>query len=275
MRIDAHQHFWKFDPVRDNWIDDNMSTIQQDFLPDDLRPLLDKYQFDGCIAVQANQSEQENDFLLRNAKQSPYIKGIVGWVDLQSPQVDNRLEYYSSLNEIKGFRHVLQGENNRALMLTSVFMNGISKLKRYNFTYDLLIYTDQLIYMPDFISAFPEQKFVIDHLAKPSIKTKEIDDWAKHIKAVAHFDNVWCKVSGMITEADWKNWQTDDFKPYLDIVYEAFGDQRLMFGSDWPVCNVAGGYSKMFDMVSSYITTLSQQEQSNFWGNNAASFYNL
>jgi len=274
-RIDSHQHFWKFDPIRDSWIDETMAVIQQDFLPGDLRPLLHKHGMDGCVVVQTDQSETENGFLLGIANDYDFIKGVVGWVDLQSPQVDKRLEYYSQFKKLKGFRHVLQGEADRALMLKPAFMNGIAALSKYGFTYDILIYPDQLPYIYKFVKAFPNQKFVIDHIAKPYIKDKKIDDWAKDMKALAGFDNLYCKISGMVTEASWKTWKPDDFTPYLDVVFQTFGTKRLMYGSDWPVCNVAGGYDKVMGLVKNYTAKLSATEQAGFWGDNAIRFYNL
>lgn len=275
MRIDAHQHFWLFDPIRDSWITDDMAVIQRDFLPGDLKPILHQNNIDGCIAVQADQSEMQNSFLLELASENDFIKGVVGWVDLRAKNIEDRLDYYSRFENMKGFRHVLQGEPDRALMLTPGFMNGISKLKKHNFTYDILIFTDQLQYVPQFVNAFPDQKFVIDHIAKPDIKNHKVAGWAKEMRAIAELDNVWCKVSGMVTEADWKNWKYDDFEPYLDVVFEAFGVEKVMFGSDWPVCQVAASYKAMADIVSQYTSTLSLSEQSVFWGENAVNFYNV
>jgi len=275
MKIDAHQHFWKFDPIRDAWIDETMQAIQRDFAPDDLKPLLNPNGIDGCVAVQADQSEAETDFLLDHANAHDFIKVIVGWVDLRSPNITERLDYYSQFPKLKGFRHVLQGDPDRALMLKPEFMNGIKVLKQYDFTYDILIYPDQLKYVPEFVKAFPDQKFVIDHIAKPNIKTGEINEWAKDIKALSGFENLYCKVSGMVTEADWNNWKQNEFTPYLDVVFETFGTKRLMFGSDWPVCNVAGGYDKVVEIVKSYTAKLSADEQADIWGNNAISFYKL
>lgn len=274
-RIDAHQHFWKFDPVRDSWINDDMRLIQRDFLPDDLQPILNENDFNGCIAVQSDQSEGENHFHFQNAEKFDFIKGIVGWVDLQSPTIDERLQYYSQFKKIKGFRHVLQGEPQRDLMLQPGFMKGISLLKKYNFTYDILIFKDQMQYIPKFASSFPDQLFVIDHIAKPDIKNGEIDKWGKDIKEMAQFENVYCKISGMVTEADWKQWRNEDFKPYLDIVVEAFGTNRIMFGSDWPVCLVAASYKEMLGIVEDYFSLFSKSEQEKFFGSNAIHFYNL
>jgi L-fuconolactonase len=274
-KIDAHQHFWIFDPVRDSWINDDMSVIQRDFLPGDLEPVLQANGIDGCVAVQADQSEMQNDFLLDLADYNPFIKGIVGWVDLRAENVEERLEYYSTFGAMKGFRHVLQGEEDRALMLKPAFKNGISKLSKYGFTYDILIFPDQLQYVSEFVSAFPDTRFVIDHIAKPYIKDKKIDDWAEDIRKVAQHENLYCKVSGMITEADWKNHKPADFIPYMDVVFEAFGADRLMFGSDWPVCQVAANYTEMKSIVEQYTIALSATEQANFWGDNAIKFYNL
>lgn len=275
MRIDAHQHFWIFDPVRDSWITDDMAVIQRDFLPVHLKPILQENNIDGCIAVQADQSEIQNSFLLELASENDFIKGVVGWVDLRAQNIEERLDYYSQFENMKGFRHVLQGEEDRALMLKPGFMNGIGKLKKHGFTYDILIFPDQLQYVPEFVNAFPDQKFVIDHIAKPDIKNRKVADWAKEMRAIAELDNVWCKVSGMVTEADWKNWKFDDFEPYLDVVFEAFGVEKVMFGSDWPVCQVAAPYKAMADIVTQYTSTLSLSEQSVFWGENAVNFYNI
>lgn len=274
-RIDAHQHFWKFDPVRDSWITDEMAVIQKDFLPLDLQAVLTETNFDGSVVVQSDQSDNENEFQLKNAEENDFIKGVVGWVDLQASDIEERLVYYSSFRKMKGFRHVLQGETDRSFMLKSEFMKGISNLEKFGFTYDILIYADQLKYLPEFVGAFMNQKFVIDHLAKPRIKDQEIGDWKKEIQNVARFENVYCKISGMVTEADWKNWKQDDFIPYIDAVIEAFGPHRIMYGSDWPVCLVAASYGQMLGIVQEYFSSFSETEQELFFGKNAIKFYSL
>lgn len=274
-KIDSHQHFWKFDAVRDSWINDEMKVIQKDFLPADLEPILKQNNFSGCVVVQSDQSENENAFHLQNAENYDFIKGIVGWVDLQAENIDERLEYYSRFKKMKGFRHVLQGEVERNLMLKPSFMNGIGCLKKYNFTYDILIFEDQLQYLPSFVSAFPEQPFVIDHIAKPVIKDGRIDDWKSGIAAMSQFKNVYCKISGMVTEANWNSWKKEDFSNYLDVVVEAFGTKRIMFGSDWPVCLVAATYEEVVGIVINYFSTFSSDEQDNFFVLNATRFYNL
>jgi L-fuconolactonase len=275
IKIDSHQHFWKFDPVRDSWIGETMSVIQRDFMPGDLKPVLDKFVIEGCVAVQADQSEAETAFLLKLADSHDFIKGVVGWVDLMAANAGKRLEYFSGFKKLKGVRHVLQGEPDRALMLNPNFMDGVRALKRHDLTYDILIFPDQLGYTHQFVKAFPGHRFVVDHIAKPDIKNKSIEKWANGLKALAKHENVCCKLSGMITEADWHDWVLTDFKPYLDVVFEAFGPKRVMFGSDWPVCNVAGGYQQMLSVVKNYTAKLSEDEQARFWGLNAIEFYKL
>ncbi|MDA9554608.1 amidohydrolase family protein [Pelobium sp.] len=275
MKIDAHHHLWVFDTVRDAWIDDSMAVIQKDFLAPDFKEVLHHHQFDGCISVQAEQSEKENDFLLEQALGNDFIKGIVGWVDLRANNIEDRLAHYYQEPLIKGFRHILQGEKQRDLMLQPDFKNGISLLAKYNFTYDILIFPDQLQFAEQLVKAFPNQKFIIDHIAKPDIKNQHIKDWEKDIRAIANHDNVYCKVSGMVTEAHWQLWKEEDFKPYLDIVFEAFGIKRLLYGSDWPVCNVAGGYTKALNILKNYTDKLSTNEQALFFGENAVDFYNI
>lgn len=275
LKIDAHNHFWKFDQVRDSWITEEMAVIRKDFLPEDFLPVLQQHGFDGCIAVQSDQSEKENEFHLQHAMQHDFIKGVVGSVDLQHARVEERLTYYRSFPVMKGFRHILQGEADRALMLRPAFKNGIAKLEQFGFTYDILIFPDQLKYAAEFVDAFPGQKFVIDHIAKPAIKTGNSPDWQKDIKAIAEYENVYCKISGMVTEADWKHWKKEDFTPYIDTVVNAFGTKRIMYGSDWPVCQVAASYGDMLGIVQQYFSRFSAAEQADFFGGNACSFYNI
>jgi L-fuconolactonase len=252
-----------------------MSVIQRDFLPEHLQPLLTENKFEGCVAVQSDQSEEHNLFLLQLAEDNRFIKGIVGWVDLRADNIEDRLAHYHALEKIKGFRHVLQGEEDRSLMLRPAFLNGISKLQQYNFTYDILIFHDQLQYIPEFVASFPNQKFVIDHIAKPAIKEKELVAWKKGMQTIAAYENVYCKISGLVTEADWKNWKPADFTPYLDVVTESFGTGRIMYGSDWPVCLVAASYNNMLSVVKDYFSRFSSDEQNAFFGGNASGFYNL
>lgn len=275
QRIDAHQHFWNFDPVRDSWITEEMAVIQRDFLPQDLEPLLKQNSFDGCVVVQSDQSEEHNGFLLDLAERNEFIKGVVGWVDLRSDDINDRLSHYQSFTKMKGFRHVLQGEQDRAFMLQPSFKRGIAALQEFDFTYDILIFADQLHFVPEFVNAFPDQRFIIDHIAKPDIKNQNVKDWQKDMEAAAQFSNVYCKVSGMVTEADWKHWRQQDFIPYLDAVVEAFGAERLCYGSDWPVCLVAGAYQEQLGILENYFTSFTQSERAAIFGGNAIEFYKL
>ena len=274
-RIDAHQHFWKFDPVRDAWIDESMKRIQRDFYPQDLKPLLDTHGFDGCVLVQSDQSDAETEFLLSLAWQYPFIKGIVGWIDLQADDISERLAQSAHNKMLKGFRHVLQGEKQRDFMLRPAFMRGIAELQRYGYTYDILVYPDQLPFVKKFVATFPNQPFVIDHLAKPYIKNREIDAWRNDMRDIAAFQNVYCKVSGMVTEADLEMWKAPELTPYIDVVVEAFGVQRLMFGSDWPVCLLAAEYGEVVNIVKDYFASYSKSEQELIFGTAASRFYKL
>lgn len=275
MRIDSHQHFWKYNEVRDSWINDDMATIRQNFLPEDLKPVLQSNNIEGSVIVQSDQSKEENIFQLANALQHDFIKGVVGWIDLQADDVADHLSYYQQFNKMKGFRHILQGEQQRDFMLRPNFKRGVGLLKRFGFTYDILIFPDQLKYTVEFVQAFPDQPFVLDHLAKPYIKDQKIDDWKKDIKKLAAFENVCCKISGMVTESNWSQWTKNDFSPYLDVVVDSFGTKRLMYGSDWPVCLVAASYEEVIGIVKDFFSAFSQDEQDCIFGKNATGFYKL
>ena len=275
LRIDSHQHFWNYDSEKFDWVTEEMSLIKKDFLPTDLAPVLQQNNFNGCVTIQVQQTEEENDFLLNTAEGHDFIKGVVGWTDLQSKNVEERLNRLKSFNKLKGFRHILQGEKKRDLMLSPEFKNGISFLPKYGFTYDILIFPDQLAFARKLVKEFPEQKFVIDHLAKPYIKDGKIEEWEKDMNAIGSFKNVYCKISGMVTEADRKKWKPEDFFPYLDVVVKSFGTNRIMYGSDWPVCLVAASYQQSLSIVSEYFSPFSKDEQDAFFGGNAIKFYNL
>jgi L-fuconolactonase len=275
MKIDSHQHFWQYHPVKDAWISEEMKVIQRDFLPADLEPILRANEVEGCVAVQADQSEEETRFLLGLAQDNTFVKGVVGWVDLCAPNIEERLAFYSQYDKLKGFRHIVQGEADLDFLLRESFQNGISKLAKYNFTYDILIFPKHLENAAKLVAKFPKQKFVIDHLAKPDFKTMEFGQWEKGIRAIAKFPNVCCKVSGLVTEADWNNWKTSDFTYCLDVVTEVFGMDRLLFGSDWPVSLLAASYGESCELVETYFSKFSEAEQDQFWGSNAVNFYRL
>jgi len=275
MRIDAHQHFWKFDRARDTWITDEMSALRREFLPQDLRPELAANDFAGSIAVQASQSESETHFLLDLAKRDSSILGVVGWVNLMSPDIADRLSYFRQFKTLFGFRHIVQAESDDRFMLRDDFLRGVDSLAQFDFTYDILIYPRQLPAAIELVARFPNQKFVLDHMAKPEISTGKLDPWAAAIRELATSPNVHCKLSGMVTEANWKCWKLSDFTPYLDVVFESFGPDRLIFASDWPVCLVAGSYSEVVHLVSSYLDPLPSDKKAAIFGGNAARFYGL
>lgn len=252
-----------------------MAVIQRDFLPADLKPLMDANQVSGCVAVQADQSETETSFLLELADQHPFIRGVVGWVDLQATDVRNRLAHFSDFPKLKGFRHIVQGEEDPRFLLRPEFLAGIEALATHGFTYDVLVKPHQLDAAAEFIACFPGQPFVIDHLAKPYIKTGVQQPWASQMEAIARYDNVYCKLSGMVTEADWAAWKPEDFVFYTQHILNVFGPQRVMFGSDWPVCNVAAKYNGVVELVEQVIDHLSPGEQELIWHKNAVDFYRL
>jgi L-fuconolactonase len=275
MKIDAHQHFWHYSPEEYGWIGPQMAILRQDHLPPDLVPLLETTGLDGTVAIQARQSLEETAWLLALSDRYPIIKGVVGWVDLCSPDVQPQLERFCAHPRFRGVRHVVQDEIDDRFMLRADFGRGIATLRNYGLTYDILIYPRHLAMAHEMVVQFPDQPFVLDHLAKPPIKDGQLSAWAQEIRRLASLPNVTCKVSGMVTEANWERWQTADLWPYLDLVFEAFGAQRIMFGSDWPVCKVAATYPQVVEIVSDYVDELSEAEQAAVWGEIATDFYGL
>jgi len=275
MRLDAHQHFWKFDPIRDGWINEEMKILRQDFMPEDLAPLLRENNVDGCVAIQADQSEDETHFLLDLSARYDFVKGVVGWVDLCADDLEDRLGYFSSFANLRGFRHLIQAEPENEFMLRPEFCMGISKLKKYGFTYDLLVQPRHLPSLIKFVALFPDQPFVIDHLAKPYIRSGEIESWKQDMKKLAEFQNVYCKLSGMVTEADLNHWKPGDFRPYIDAVIGSFGIERVMFGSDWPVCLLGASYDQCFSILETHTAEFNPSEKIRLWGQNAVHFYGL
>lgn len=274
MKIDSHQHFWKYDPIRDAWIDETMEAIQRDFLPKDLEPILRDKGIDGCVSVQADQSERETHFLLDLAENHNFIKGVVGWIDLKSPNIDERLEYFSQFPKLKGFRHIIQAEPD-GFMMDEMFIRNVNKLQLHQFSYDILIFENQLNETVQFVRRLPEVRLVIDHIAKPVIKESSFEQWASYMKKLASYQNVHVKLSGMVTEADWEHWQKKDFEPYLETCLEYFSADRLMFGSDWPVCLLAGEYKDVIGIIEDFIDGLSETEQDDIMGKTATNFYQL
>lgn len=275
MRIDSHQHFWRYDPVAYDWIDNTMAVLQRDYLPADLKPLLDRTGVQGTIAVQARQELAETDFLLDLADEYPFVQAVVGWVDLQAPDVRAQLDRYAGRPTLRGIRHIVQSEPDDQFMVRPAFLRGLRVLADYNLTYDLLLFPKHLRVALDVVQQLPNQPFVLDHLAKPLIKAQTFAPWDADIRALAQCPNVQCKVSGMVTEAAWQQWTLDDFKYYLDTVFECFGPERLMFGSDWPVCTLSASYAEVIHLVQDYIRGYAPETQDRLLGGNAARFYGL
>lgn len=275
MRIDAHNHFWKYNQVRDTWITDDMSVLRKDYLPCEFSKTLEANKIDGAIAVQADQSEEETHFLLKLADASPRILGVVGWVDLRAKEITTRLEKLSAFKKLVGFRHIVQDEPNPDFLRGKEFQRGIAALEQNGFTYDILIFPSQLRAASHLVQQFPNQHFVIDHMAKPNIAKGEIADWQTEISSIAQHPKVYCKLSGIITEADWSTWSYQEIKPYLDVTIEVFGTDRVMFGSDWPVCLLAGKYAQVLQILETYFADFSEAEKEKVFGGNAANFYKI
>lgn len=271
MRIDAHQHFWKYNAADYGWMQPDW-PIRRDFLPDDLAPLLTAAGLAGSVAVQARQSLAESRWLLELADQQPLIKGVVGWVDLRADNVADQLAEFARHPKFVGVRHVVQDEPDDRFMVRPDFLRGIAQLQQFDLTYDILIFPRQLPAAVELARSFPAQSFVLDHLAKPAIKAGMLSPWREQIRELAKSPNVMCKVSGLVTEADWKGWKPAECKPYLEVVFEAFGEDRLMFGSDWPVCLLAGSYERVHRLVADYAGTA---DFAKLFGLNAARFYGL
>ncbi len=272
--IDTHVHFWKYDKQRDSWITSDMKVLRDNFYPEHFNMIANRNHVDGLVAVQADQSELETHFLVELAKTHPIIKGVVGWIDLRSPDFIERLDYFSQYPIIKGWRHIVQGEPD-GFLLDPVFQASVKTLGERNYTYDILVYHHQLKDVLPFVEALPDQKLVIDHCAKPDIANGSITDWAEHMKALAQHPNVYCKLSGLFTEAKWKNWTAADFYPYLDVVFKAFGVDRLLYGSDWPVILLSGIYVQWKSLLEKYMEHYKPEEKEKVFRTNAQQFYNL
>jgi L-fuconolactonase len=272
MTIDAHHHFWKYEPAEYGWIDDEMAVIRRDFLPADLERVTADAGVDGVISVQARQTVEETAWLLELAERHDFIRGVVGWVPLVSGAVNEDLQRFASNRKLKGVRHVLQGESDD-YMLRPDFNAGVEKLHRYGLVYDILIAERQLPAAIEFVDRHPAQTFVLDHVAKPRIRENVLSPWREQIRELARRPNVFCKVSGMVTEADYLAWMPAQLRPYVQTVLESFGPGRLMFGSDWPVCLVACGYRRWLDVVKEFIAPLTPAERACILGETAQRVY--
>ena len=274
MIIDSHQHFWNYNPQRDTWIDESMQVLKKNFLPKNLKPILINNGIDGCISVQAGQSYQETEFLLKCASNNKFIKGVVGWVDLCSPNLEKKLEKYTSDKMFKGVRHIVQSESPEYLLRKDV-QSGISKLSKFNLTFDLLVTPIQLQSAIKLVKIFPNQKFVLDHIAKPRISEPLNKTWVSDIINLSKYSNVFCKISGLVTETKGYNFSETDFLPFLDVIFKYFGFDRIMYGSDWPVCLLAADYKKVLEIISNYLMGYDSKIREKIMGTNAKIFYNL
>ena len=275
MRIDSHQHFWQYDPREHTWMSDAMPGLKRDYLPLDLWPLLQQSGLDGTVAVQARQNLTETDWLLALADEVDFIRGVVGWVDLCSPEVRDQLALYAPHPKLVGVRHIVHDEPDDHFMLRADFLRGLEALEEFDLAYDLLLFPKHLPVAAQVVQQFPRQRFVLDHIAKPFIKAGALAPWDADLRALARFDNVFCKVSGLVTEAAWRAWHPADFAPFLEVVFDCFGPQRLLFGSDWPVCTLSADYADVVDLARVHSAALGAEAQAGLFGGNAEVFYKL
>ncbi len=274
MRIDSHQHFWRYGPKSHAWLDDGMARLRRDFMPQDLAPELRQHGFDGAVAVQAAQTPGETQFLLRLAQENPFIVGVVGWVDLRSRSLESTLAELGEQELFKGVRHIVQSEP-RGFLSDAAFRSGVALLGDFELTYDVLVYAHQLPEVVDFVRAVPGVECVLDHLAKPHVKAGEFEPWRTQLRRLAELPNVCCKLSGLVTEAAWNDWQPSQLSPFIDVAVEAFGTERLLVGSDWPMCLLAGAYGNVMSVFSDYFASFTLAEQAAIFGGNAARVYRL
>jgi L-fuconolactonase len=275
MKIDSHHHFWKYSAEEYPWIGDSMAALRRDFLSEHLHAEIAAAGIDGVVSVQARQSVRETEWLLSLADANPFIKAVVGWVPLAKPDVRDTLAAFAANPKFRAVRHVVQDEPDDRFILGADFNRGVSALRDFGLVYDILIFERQLAPSIEFVDRHPKQVFVLDHIAKPRIKDNVIEPWRTNIRELARRPNVFCKVSGMVTEADWKTWNEEQLRPYFDVVLEAFAPKRLMFGSDWPVCLAACGYARWVEMVRKFAAELSEDEQEWLFGKTAAQAYSL
>ncbi len=276
MRIDCHQHFWDYRPSEYPWMQgEGMEALRRNHGPGDLEALLRESRMEGSVAVQARQSLEETEWLLRLSDRHARIRGVVGWVDLQDPEVEETLERCSRHPRMVGVRHVVQDEPDPGFLLRPAFLRGLSKLHGYGLAYDLLLYPRQLPAAIELAERLPDQRFVLDHMAKPLIGQGILAPWYRDLARLAGFPHVSCKLSGMVTEASWGQWKPRDFRPYLDVAWDAFGEDRLMFGSDWPVCLLSASYREVVRLVEDFLEKFDPPVRAKVMGGNAAAFYGL
>jgi L-fuconolactonase len=274
MRVDSHQHFWRHEPGEQAWIGDDMAALRRDFMPQELERELAAAGFDGSVAVQAAQSGEETRFLLELSRAHPFVCGVVGWVDLRAPDVAELLAELAQQPRFKGVRHIVQSEP-PGFLEDPAFRAGVSSLARFDLSYDILIDAGQLPEATRLVHALPHVRFVLDHLAKPAIRLGELEPWRTRLRRLAQAPNVCCKLSGLVTEAAWHAWQASELEPFIDVALESFGTKRLLVGSDWPVCTLAGSYARVMQVFSDYFASFSATEQADVFGGNAERVYRL
>jgi L-fuconolactonase len=277
VRIDAHHHFWQLSqPFDYRWLDaPSMQPIRRDFMPEDLQPLIAKAGIERTVFVQTQHLLAENDWVEKLAKRHPFIAGIVGWVDLTAPDCEDQIVALKQSPSFVGVRHITQDEPDDNFILRPDVFQGLAVLQRHGVPFDLLFYVKHLRHAATLASRFPDLRMVIDHLAKPRIREQSFDDWRPHLLEAARFPNLYCKLSGMVTEADWQHWRGADLRPYVETALEAFGPKRCMFGSDWPVCELAGTYQQVHDTLCELTEQLSPAEKDAIFGGTATQFYQL
>jgi L-fuconolactonase len=275
MRIDAHQHFWNYEPARHGWINDEMSAIRRDFSPGDLATILKTLQIDGTIVVQADETDAETAFLLDLAAKNDFIKAVVGWTNLHSLELENELSKFAGIEKLAGFRCVMQGAPDEKYLRNDLFINNLKKLAQRSYTYDLLVYHYQLPALIRMTEKLPDNFLILDHIGKPDIRNNQFKIWKEQIKILSKHPRIYCKLSGMVTEADFSKWTYDDLLPYLETSAEYFGTDRLCFGSDWPVCLVAGSYNKVYEVIEKFVHQLPKSDQANIFGLNTLQFYKI
>ena len=274
-KIDGHHHLWRYSAAEYGWIDESMAVLKRNFLSTDLVAVMKGAGVDGAVAVQARQTLEETQWLLELADECDGIRGVVGWAPIAEKSLPRALEEFAGQPKLKGLRHIIQAERDESYILRDDFNSGIRTLEGSGLIYDILIYERHLPQTIEFVDRHPNQPFVLDHVAKPRIRQGVMEPWASRVRDLARRQNVWCKVSGMVTEADWRNWNIETLRPYLDVVVEAFGPERLMVGSDWPVCLVAAQYGRWFDVLHEYFEGFSRSEQDNVFGETAIEVYQL
>jgi L-fuconolactonase len=274
-RIDAHQHFWRYDPAQYGWIDGSMAALRRDVMPEESAREMARAGFHACVAVQARQTFAETEWLLSLAGRHAFIAGVIGWVDLRADDARTWLKKAASNRRLVGVRHIVQSEPEDRFLLDPAFCRGIGLLEEFGLSYDILIYPRHLAVAAEFVARFPRQPFVLDHLAKPDIRSGRLDGWERDLRELAQFRNVWCKLSGLVTEADWNSWRSEQLRPCLDVAFDCFGPERLMIGSDWPVCTVAADYVRTIGVVLEYLSGRPREQQIAVLGRNAQKFWRL